>query len=409
MNLPFKIALKYFAGKLTFFKKWNSIQLLTAISIAMAAAVSLAAIVILSVLNGMMTLVGDLNTQFNPDIKVSPLKSKVIELDSTTLGQIRAIDGVAEVAEVLEEVALFEYFDKQKVGKVRGVDSNFLRVSNMEENLIRGSFELQREEGNYAVIGLGIANELAVNLRNPLEVLTMYIPTRKARVSFGGMDSQFSTTGIRPGGEFAIQKEFDDQYVFVPISMLRPLLSYPNHASHLEVKLSDENKKRKVQKSIRGLLGEEVEVLDRFQQNKSWYKVMQFEKWATFGIIALVMLIASFNLISSLTMMVLDKKKDISILKSMGLENTAVGSVFRWQGFLIGLVGAGIGAILAIGLIFLQQQFGLIKMQGSFVVDAYPTTLKWQDVLLTITTIVGISWLAALPPSKKAEKQLLEL
>lgn len=408
MTLPIRIALRYLGNRspLQFFRSPNAINLLTLVSLLAVAIITMASIIILSTFNGLMSLVGDLNSQFDSDLKVLPITGKVFVIDSLDMEEINSLPGVVAHSKVLEETVLFDYNGNQVIGTVKGVEQSFTDVTNLPESLVRGQFKL-KDSLNYGVLGLGVANRLAINLRNPFDALTIYIPKRKQRVSFNPSAMMGSTT-VKPIGEFAIQRDYDDKYVFVPIEIIRPLLSYENEISALELRIED-GRVNAVKKEIASLLGEEVEVLDRYQQNKSWYKVMRFEKWAAFSILALIMLIASFNMVSSLSMMVIDKKKDISVLKSMGLSNRQVGSVFRWQGILIGVFGALFGGLLAVLIILAQQQFGLVKMEGNFVVDNYPVTLRFFDVFLVVSIIIVISYLAAYFPSIQAERQKLVL
>lgn len=409
MNVPFHIAKKYFGNYLKFNKKhgkksWNAIQILTAISVVTALIISLAAVIILSVFNGLTFLLGDLNAVFYPELKVEPTQAKVFSITENQLNEIKSLEEVQSVSKVLEEIALIDNNQRQKMGIVKGVDEEYSRVSNIEEGMFRGNFQLRDGEENFAVVGLGISNDIALNTSSPFAQISLFIPQRKKRVSFGPA-SLLGKLTIKPSGEFAIQKEFDDQYVFVPYEALRPLLQYTDDkVSYLELKLSDERKSKSAKRKIKEILGNDVIIKNREQQNESWYKVMRFEKWMSFAILVVIMLIASFNLLSSLTMMVLDKRKDISILKSMGLENSQVASLFRWQGLLIGLAGAVLGTGIASIIVLAQQQFGFIPLQGSFVVDSYPIQLKLFDVIVTIIAIVLISWLASILPAQRAKR-----
>ncbi len=409
MNLPFKIAWRYFKSRspLALLKAPNAINLLTLISLFAVIVITAATILLLSVLNGLMSLVGDLNDQVNPEIKVLPIQGKVFKLNSEQYEKLNGLNGVEAYTKVLEETALLQYADNQIVATVKGVDKNFEKVNRVQDNLIRGYFRLTDSLGSNAIVGLGIAQQLSLSIKNPFDKLLIVIPKRSQRVSFNpaGLIGQIAVT---PVAEYAIQKDVDDKYVFVPIEALRPLLNYAEEISALEFKLKKGSNTKVVQKEIAAIVGENMEVLNRAQQNKSWYKVMQFEKWVSFALLILIMAIASFNLISSISMMVMDKRKDISTLKALGLTSLNVGAVFRNLGFLIGLIGAVFGALLAIALVFVQRQFGIIPMEGSFVVESYPIKLQWFDVLLTIGSIVLISWLASLPPSRQAEKQALD-
>ncbi len=410
MNLPYQIAKTYFGNYLVSFskdkrgKRFNAIQVLTLISIVTAIIISAAAVIILSVFNGLTLLLGSLNEVFYPDLKIEPAQGKVFSINKEQLNQLQQIQGIEGISEVVEEIALLEHNGYQIMAKVKGVDSLYAQVSDIEEGMFRGDFILQTPESNYAVLGLGLTNQLNLHYRDPLSVLTVYIPQRKKRF-------QLSPTGalgrvdIRVSGEFSIQQEFDNQYAFMPLTVLRPLLQYDDEVSYLELKLSPQAKPKQIRQDVRAILGDNIAIKNREQQNESWYKVMRFEKWMSFAILILIMLIASFNLLSSLTMMVLDKQKDIGILKSMGLTDQQSGAIFRWQGLMIGLVGALIGGGLASILVLLQQQFGFIPLRGSFVVDSYPIQLKLFDLVVTIFSVILISYLASIYPSLKVSQQ----
>jgi len=408
MSLPFKVAKRYFGNYMLPSKGGsrgvNSIQILTLISILTAIIVTAASIIVLSVFNGLTFLLGDINQVFYPDLKVEPVQGKVVAAPPELIDQIRNIEGVEQIAPVLEERGFAEFRGKQMMVTVKGVDSNYVAVSDIEDGMFRGQFKLKDRGNNLAVIGLGISNELNVLLRDPTERLTLFVPQRIQRFTIGP-PAQLGRMPLRVAGEFAIQKEFDDQYVFVPLEALRPLLQYENQVSYFEVKLKEGANLKKTKKQLLDSLGDNFTVKNRVQQNESWFKLMQFEKWMSFAILVLIMLIASFNLLSSLTMMVLDKSKDIGILKSMGMTNNALSSVFRWQGLLIGLAGALIGSTIAISFVLLQNKFGFIPLKGNFVVDSYPIKLKWLDVFVSIGSVVLISFLASIIPSLRAKKQ----
>lgn len=406
MSLSFKVARKYFGNYMlpnkTGSRGINSIQILTLISILTAIIVTAASIIVLSVFNGLTFLLGDINQVFYPDIKVEPIEGKVVAAPQELINELNSINGILEVAPVLEERGFAEFRGKQMMVSIKGVDSTYLKVSDINSGMFRGQFRLKDRGVNLGVIGLGISNELNVLLRDPTEQLTLFVPQRIQRFTIGP-PAQLGRMPLRVAGEFAIQKEFDDQYVFVPLESLRPLLQYKNQVSYFEIKLEEGAKYRNVRSQILGILGDNFTVKNRVQQNESWYKLMQFEKWMSFAILVLIMLIASFNLLSSLTMMVLDKKKDIGILKSMGMTHNALASVFRWQGIMIGLAGATIGAVIAISFVLLQNKFGFIPLKGNFVVDSYPIKLQWTDVFVSVGSVVLISYLASILPSFRAK------
>lgn len=405
MNLSFSIAKRYFGHYLSFRKKKkksvNAIQILTAISIGSALIISLASVIILSVFNGLTFLLGDLNAVFYPDLKIEPNTGKVMIFSDDELMKIRGLENVKNVSEVLEEIALFDYEGRQVMGVAKGVGQNYQRISDIEKSIVRGRFVLRDDQKNYCVAGLGIINQLGINSQNPIAYMNVFVPQRKQVVQFGPA-SLLKSFSVKPRGEFAIQKEFDEKYVFFPIELLRSAMHYGNESSYLEVKLNDETIRKKTIRQIQKILGEGITIKDRQQQNESWYKVMRFEKWMSFAILVLIMFIASFNLLSSLTMMLLDKENDISILASMGMTRNQIASVFSWQGLLIGIVGATLGVLIASVIVLIQDQFGVIPLQGSFVVDSYPIKLKLGDILLTMFAVIMISWLSSLYPALKA-------
>lgn len=406
MNIPLLIAKKYFGKYLNFqsTSTWNSIQVLTAISVFTAMVISAATILILSVFNGLVLLLGDLNTYFYPDLKMEPSSGKVFSLTQDQLHAIQNIEGVESASRVLEEIALFDHYDHQTMGIVKGVDENYSNTSAIDQTMYRGKFTLENNGNNFCVLGLGISNQLNINIKNPLSEVSIFVPQRKPRTVFG-IKQLLGRLALKPAGEFIIQQEFDNKYVFVPYKTLKPILQYENEVSYIELKLLPNAKPKKIKEELLSLIPNTT-VKNREQQNESWYKVMRFEKWMSFSIILFIMIIASFNLLSSLTMVVLDKKKDISILRSMGMTAGNISSIFIWQGLLIGLVGSVIGALFASIIVLAQQQFGIVPLRGSFVVDSYPIQLKTFDVLLTVLSISAISFLASIIPAVKAKKFL---
>lgn len=401
-SLPVTFAFRYLFSK----KSTNAINVITAISMLGMAIISMAMVLILSVFNGFEGLTLSLYNSFNPDLKVTPETGKVFTLTPEQIQQLDGLEGIDVYSQVLEEKAALKYDDNEFIGTLKGVDDNFLKVSGVDSAMVRGSFVLHERGRDFAVLGLGVEGQLGVRVSDQMRVITVLIPSRKT----GGVglmpSAAFSRANISPAGTFSIQMEFDSKYMFVPLSFIRSLLKYDKEISALEIKTMPNTNLQDLETELTAILGPGFIYQDRYQQNEFLYQVMRTEKWATYAIMSFILAIAAFNIIGSLSMLVLEKTKDIAILKTMGATSQTIRQIFLLEGLLSSLIGAAFGIGLALLLCWLQVQYELIPLpgSGSFVISAMPVKVKLYDILLVAATVVSISLLASWLPAYRTSK-----
>ena len=383
--------------------KKNAVHVISRISVLGISVGTAALILVLSVFNGFEDLIISLFDAFNPDVKVTVTEGKTFHGDSSQIAEIVALDEVVAVSQTIEEVAFFEYEGSQNFGIVKGVDKHFKTVSNVDSNLIRGMYGLKKDEAFYAVLGAGMEYKLAVNVENRLNTLNIYMPKRQRTPTLA---NAFKKRFVYPLGTFAIQQEFDDQFVLVDLDFARDLLSYEDEVSALEIKLKDNINQTKAIGKIKSIMGEGYDVRNRYQQNEAFFKLMNVEKWIGFAVLSFTLLLVSFNMVGALWMLVLEKKKDIAILKSMGTLEGRIQKIFLYKGLLLALIGGFAGVYIALIFYFFQQQFSIIQLAGSanLLVDAYPISLRTLDFMLVFFTVVFIGIFAAWLPSIRAKK-----
>lgn len=397
MNLPFLFSRRYLFAK----RSTNAINVITGISVLGVAIGTAALVLVLSVFNGFEDLLSDLFGHFNPEVKITPAKGKTFQADSLVLTQLRALPGVEVVSETLEEIAFFEHDGSQDFGVLKGVDSLFARVNGIDSDttLREGQYLLRDGERNCLVLGAGVRNKLSVNVTNPLATVTVYMPEQQT----GLLEKPFKTRLASPVGTFAIQQEFDNEYALTNLEFVRELLeSPPGTVSALEIKCRAGADVAEVKKQALALLGEGFVLKDRYEQNEAFFKVMQLEKWMGFAITSLMLLLMAFNTVGALWMIVLDKQRDISTLKSLGATDATVRWIFLLEGFLLTLLGMAIGLVLAIGLYFVQKQWGIVTIPEGFLVESYPIAMRAVDFLPVTLTVLGIGFLASVLPARRA-------
>jgi lipoprotein-releasing system permease protein len=367
---------------------------------------SLGLILVLSVFNGFESLVISLYNEFNPEFTVTAQEGKSFVPDSTLLSELKAMEEVLAVSEVIEENALFNYADKQFIGIIKGVQDNYGEVSGIDSAMYIGDFILREGERNYAQLGLGVAQALSVNFDDPYGLLNIYVPRKTNSVALLPQDA-FRNSIVKPGGCFAIQAEFDSRYVFVPLGMARELTNYSREVTALEISAGKKANHASLQKKISALFGNEFIVKNRMQQNEMLYKVMKTEKWAVYAILTFILVVAAFNIIGSITILVIDKRDDMAVLQAIGASRKMISRIFLLEGILLSAAGCFAGFAVAIFLITGQQYFEWLKIAGqSFVIDAYPVLLKGSDLLLVAVTVMFIGCLAAWLPARRAVKNL---
>jgi lipoprotein-releasing system permease protein len=405
VKLSFYIARRYLLGK----KSQNAINIISGISVIGVTVGTMALVIVLSVFNGFDQVVKSLFSTFDPDIKISAAEGKTFIPDPLVTGKIRALPGVSALSEVLEENVLLLYGEKQHIATIKGVDDYFQAVTGIDSMIYDGSMKLKDENRSYAVVGQGVAYSLRIGL-NFITPMFVYSIDRKSRFNMAQPEQSIRRDFIYPSGIFAIEQDFDSRYVIVPIEFTRELLSYEKEVSFQEVKLDPRFPADQVQNEIIGIMGRGFQVKNREQQNALFYRVMKSEKWAIFLILTFILIIASFNIIGSLSMLIIDKKRDIGSLRNMGAGNRLIGRIFLVEGWLISVTGSLLGLLLGTGVSWIQQRFGLIRLKGSgsFVIDAYPVRIELMDILLIWFTVLFIGWIAARIPVRQISRKYLK-
>lgn len=398
MKVPLLFARRYLFAK----RSTNAINIITGISVGGIAIGTAALILVLSVFNGFEDLLSGLFGYFNPEVKVTAARGKTFVADSLTLEKIRALPDVAVLSETIEEIAFFEYEGSQDFGVLKGVDTYFAKVNDIDSTVLEGKYLLRQEDRNYVVLGAGLRNKLSVNVNDPLTTLAIYMPVEKTG---GVLDKPFKTRFAYPAGTFAIQQEFDNQYVLSNLAFVRDLLEAPPGAvSALEIRCRPGGNTTRVKTGLRQILGEGFVIKDRYEQNEAFFKVMQLEKWMGFLITCLMLVLMAFNMVGALWMIVLDKQKDISVLKSIGADDRLVRRIFLSEGVLLTVLGMCIGFVLAIGVYAVQKNYGIVTIPQGFLVDSYPISMRLKDFLPVTLTVLTIGFLASLAPAARAAR-----
>jgi len=405
LNLSFYIAKRYLFSK----KRTNLINIISAISVAGMAIGTMGLIVGLSVFNGFDSLIKTLFSTFDPDLKITLVEGKSFESNNQTFNEIHKMKDVLFFTEVIEDNALLRYENRQVLATVKGVSDDYSQMTGLDTMIVDGEFKLKEGNDQYAVIGQGVASflSLGVNLINPINI---YVP-QKGRSSGLSLEGNFNQDHIYPSGIFSVQQEIDSKYIIVPIAFAREIFEMPEKVNSVELKLKEGASLKTVQKAIAAQLGNRFVVKNRYQQHDYLYKTMQGEKYAVYLILILILIIASFNIVGSLTMLIIDKKEDIGILQSMGADKPLIRNIFLFEGWSVSILGAVIGTIA--GLVICQAQivFGFVKLQGdggSFIIDAYPITIIPLDILLIFFSVVLIGFVAAWFPVKHISGKFLE-
>lgn len=340
-------------------------------------------------------------SRFNPDVKITLAEGKTFVPDTSQLAQIQALPEVDGISETLQEVAFFEYRNSRDFGILKGVDEQFQAVTGLDSTIFEGGYQLQQEDRFLAIMGSGMRNKLQVDIEDPFETLNIYMAKRGG---VGAMEQQFKRRFVYPTGSFRIQQDFDSQYIIVSIDFIRELLGAYEEVSAIEVRLSPDANVSSVVAEMREIMGPDFLVKDRYEQDASFLKLMNLEKWLSFAILSLTLVLVAFNMIGSLWMIVLEKKSDIAILKSMGATNLTIRNVFLNEGLLLCGLGLVIGLVVAIGLYFSQKTFGLVPIPEGFVVDAYPISMRVIDLLAVAAVVLLIGLIASFPAAMRAMK-----
>ena len=341
MNFPLYIARRYFVSR----KSHNIINIISGISVAGVTIGTMALIIVLSVFNGFQNLVISLFNSFNPDMVITLKEGKTFDAASLDEGKIRKIPGVVSLSQYIEENALVKYQDKQYIVTIKGVGEEYSRMSGLDTMMVEGKFKLQEGSQNFAVIGNGVAYYIRASLEDYINPISIYVPRRSTNFS-GGFENAFNTEIIFPSGFFSVQQDFDSKYIMLPLRFVKKLLEYDHEITGLEIWLDKGADKDKIQDKIIKIAGDRFQVKNRFQQQATLYKLMKSEKWAIFLILTLILFIATFNVVGSLSMLIIDKKHDIAVLQCMGASQPMVKAIFLAEGLMISFFGAVSGILL---------------------------------------------------------------
>lgn len=391
MNFPFYIAKRYLISK----KSHNVINIISWISVLGITIGTAALIIVLSAFNGLQTLVEGLYASFDPDIKITLVEGKTFEADQFPAEEVKAIPGVKYYNEALEEVALIKYDDKQTVTAIKGVTPAFYQMTGMDTLLIEGVFNINKAESNYLLLGWGIADKLAFYISGDAAYqFSVIVPKRGTKKGLTP-DSEFNRKMAYAEGIFSVNPDFDTKYVISSLAFVQGLLKHEGQLSSVELGLDEEADWNDVKVKLQSILGDHYKVQTRYELNELIFKTNKTEKWITFLILSFILVIASFNIIGSLTMLIIDKKDDVKTLRTLGASRKMIRKMFFMEGMLINFLGAFIGMSLGALICWLQLQFSLLKLEGG-VVEAYPVELQLIDFMYVgiIVTIIGLlaSW-----------------
>ena len=398
MQLPLFIAKRYLISK----KSHNLINIITFISMSGIAVGTMALIIVLSVFNGFESVIKSLYHSFDPDLEITIKQGKTFHFSNFPSKEIANLPRVYQLVQVVEDDALLKYNNNQYIGKLKGVSDNFINVTTLDSMIVNGNFVLQEGNADFAITGSGVAWFLGINLRDIKKMLSVYVPKRGNASSFS-MENAFNNKVIHPAGIFSIQQEIDDKYVFVPLRFARSLMNYSDEVTSVEVYLKPGADDETLQAEIKKIAGGNFSVKNRNQQNATLFKVMESEKFAVFLILVFILILASFNMIGSVSILIVEKKKDIAVLKSMGADKKLVSRLFFYEGLMISLIGTLAGLTLGFVILCLQQHFGLISLgggQGDFIIDAYPVKMNVLDFIYVFLTVQLIGMIASWYPVK---------
>ncbi|MBR3445335.1 MAG: ABC transporter permease [Prevotella sp.] len=408
MSFPFYIARRYLFSK----KSTHAINIISAISATGVAVATMALVVTLSVFNGFHDLVESFFTQFDPQIKIIPTEGKTVPADDPILTQIRQLPQIEIATETVEDQALAVFNDKQAMIHLKGVDDNFEQLTHIDEILLGdGEFELHAANLQYGILGIRLAQTLGTGARFR-GFLRIYAPKREGQIDMTNPNDAFVEDSLMsPGVIFHVkQSKYDGDYIIAPIAFARNLFDQQGMLSSLELRVTDDANISQVKKQIKQIAGTKYQVLDRYEQQAETFNIMNIEKMIAYIFLTFILTVAAFNIIGSLTMLIIDKKEDVNTLRNLGATEKQVAHIFTLEGMIISIAGALIGTVLALLLCYLQQRYSLVTLgqsEGLFVVNAYPVSVHASDILLTLITVTIISYLSVRYPVRYLSKRFL--
>ncbi len=389
MNLPYFIARRYLFSK----KTHNAINLVSMVSVFGVMVAVAALVVTLSVYNGFQDLLKNLYSNFDPQIKIKVREGKTFIPHSDAFHAIKTDNDVAEYCETLEENALIIYKDAQTSAVIKGVDDSFSRLTRIDSLMLAGTFKLKEYDFNYATLGVGLASVLGTG-NSFIDPVTIHVPKRTGTINLANPVASFKPYQVLVGGTFGInQPEYDNNLVIVPLSLARELFEYTDEVTAIEIKLNEGVNPKKVITRFKHVLGKDYDVQGLMEQKADFYRVNRIEKWMTYLMLSFILLIALFNVVGSLSMLILEKRKDAMTLNELGADQAFIRRIFLTEGRLIALSGAVLGIIIGTVVCLLQQHLGLLKLGGggNYIVEAYPVKLQFLDLLVVFVTTLIIS------------------
>lgn len=408
MNFPFFIARRYLFSK----KSTHVINVISSISVIGVAVATMALVIVLSVFNGFHDLVASLFTSFDPQLKVVPVEGKTAPSDDPILTQIRLLPEVDVATETVEDQALAIYDGKQAMVKIKGVDDNFAELSHITDILYGdGSFSLHAANLEYGILGIRLAQTLGIGAQWD-GYLKIYAPQKEGQLDLSNPGEGFVADSLNsPGVLFSVrQSKYDKNYIVTSIAFARNLFGQQGMLSDLEIRLKEGSDLNAVKAEMQKIAGTKYKVLDRFEQQEDTFKIMLIEKLMAYIFLTFILVVACFNIIGSLSMLIIDKKNDVVTLRNLGANDKQITRVFLFEGRMIAVIGAVIGIGLGLLLCLLQQQYGFVRLgesEGSFIVDAYPVSVHYTDVAIIFVTVIAVGWLAVWYPVRALSKRLL--
>jgi lipoprotein-releasing system permease protein len=400
--LHFLFAWRYFKAK----KSTNAINIIAWVSIIAIIFGTTALILVLSVFNGFEGLVKSLYSSFYPDIKISPAQGKVINITSEQLQKLKGLAGIKNYSLVVEEKALVQNGENQSVVYLKGVDENYRYVSGVADHLINGEYDIGDAEIPKLILGAGVEGALGIQADRNIFTLKVYLP-RKSNSEQINLLEDISNDTIRSSAAFVIQQDFDNKYGITNIDFIKTSLKLgADEYGGVEVVLKDPSAVNDVKEKVKEIFGDSYKVQDKYEQNQSLYSIMNVERWVIYGVLCLILVVAAFNMIGSLSMLVLEKRKDISVLHALGGNRNFIQRIFLSEGMLLAIIGCGIGMLLALLIAWLQIRYHFIALEGgSFLIDYFPVKLRLFDFILVGATVFIIAFIASWLPSRKAARQ----
>lgn len=387
-------------------KRQNAIHVISGISCLAVAVVTAAMICVLSVMNGFGDAVASMFSQLDAELRITPKQGKVLDLQDPRITALYALPEIAIIAPTVEETALVEFRGKQVPALLKGVDTTYQQLTTIDSIMIDGDYMVWDGAFERCVMGVGLANTIGIGARF-ISPVHLYAPKRVGKVNMLRPDENFRSKGVFIAGVFAVnQMQYDDTYLLISLPLARELFEYePTQATAIELRLQEGVSVRKQQKRIRAALGEDYAVLNRYEQQADFYRIQMIEKWLTALLLVFILLIASFNIISSLSMLILDKSDDIRLLHALGADEPMIRRIFLYEGWMISIVGALAGTVLGVTVCGIQQYFGILKLGNgmNYVLSAYPVSIQLTDVLLVLAVVLALGALAAWIPARKVK------